>query len=84
MLIYALIKAGEGDTQDVFISDDYHKLREKIFHIDPSDLSTSLTPADKDALLLMLARDEDYKVGRHVLKNIAPIWEEWTLIIEDI
>jgi hypothetical protein len=83
MLVMVLIRAGEGDTQDVYIARGRNELRQRITDIVEED-DMWFCEGEKDSLFAMLDKHENWGVGRYILKNIEPHWEQWTLIIEDV
>lgn len=96
--IYTLILAGEGDTQEVFIGKGEEDLIAKVHtfykkqvedeehqdqkHLSPGNIE--FFKSQETSLCRMIEEYEDWSVGRHILKNIEPWWEEWTLFIADM
>lgn len=80
MVVMVLIKAGEGDTEDVYIVRSREELQRKI----AADMDGAFEQYEKDSLLAMLDKHTNWGHGRYVLANIEPQWQQWTLVIENI
>jgi len=94
-MVYVLIEAGEGDIETVVVGYSKDDLKaaldlehEEYVHIKTSDWPT-FTKINQDYALhelntvkAMLENHDNWNPGRYILKNIDPIWQEWTLFIK--
>ena len=88
--ICILIRAGEGDTRDVFIGRSKEDLIENIHSCFqkqqdenqkiPDDIEYHKN--EEKSFCEMLNKHRDWVIGRYILENTGSIWEECTLIIE--
>jgi hypothetical protein len=89
--VYTLIRAGEGDTQDIFVGRGREELIENIHYSYKKEIENEkyqnnieFMETQESSLCKMIEEHEDWSVGRHILKNVEPWWEEWTLFIADM
>lgn len=90
MTTFVLIQAGEGMTKNVFVANGS---RDELIRIICKAHDRALTEEpesekpfieeQRDALISMLKKHQDWTPGRHTLENIEPHWQEWTLIITE-
>lgn len=93
-MVYVLVKAGEGDTESIIVANSKTDLLKKIdceFQIEIDYYTTVFNPTSKDfaqseldALRQMVKNHDEWKPGEYILDCIEPIWQEWTLHIEEI
>lgn len=88
MTTYALIQAGEGYTEIIFVvngtKEDLIKAIDKAAYGSTWKKNNGdVIEQFRDALISMIRRHDDWRPGRHVLKNIEPHWREWTLVITE-
>jgi len=91
MKICVLIQAEIGHTENVFIGKNKEELIEKISAYYDKEISTPSYFNDIGynkrcyaALIAMVNNHTKWKVGKYELENIEPLWDEFTLTIEEI
>ena len=90
-MVYVLIEAGEGDIETVVIgySKDDLIASLDLEHEESDWPKYSKTNQDYAlhelvAIKAMLENHDNWNPGRYILKNIEPIWQEWTLVIKSV
>jgi len=87
---YVLVQAGEGHTETILEGHSKEDLITKLEQEFQEEIDLCCTQVNKkiyqselDALRMMLNNHADWEPGRYVLENIEPIWQEWTLYIQE-
>lgn len=90
-MLYVLICAGEGDTKQLYVAEQSlahlsqliaDTLQHAIDDLPPHDINKDYNISERQALLAMLAQTPDVP-GRHRVRPIDPLYEQWTLWITE-